>query len=90
MPLFGRPSLNWSWNAGVDRGVGTCVLAAAILRNQSEGAPGSIVGLDINPYAGRFVAAPYDAVVRLAIQDCWNYLDSESREIDIFFTTPRR
>ena len=44
---------------GVDKGLGTCVLAAALMRNAEEGAPGRIYGTDINPRAGILFAEPY-------------------------------
>lgn len=37
---------------GVDKGLGSCVLAAALLRNAAEGHPGRVSSIDINPEAG--------------------------------------
>lgn len=37
---------------GVDKGLGSCVLAAALLRNAQDGHPGRVTSLDINPEAG--------------------------------------
>jgi predicted O-methyltransferase YrrM len=44
---------------GTDKGLGTCVLAAAVLRNES----GRVTTIDINPAAGSLVTGPYAAVV---------------------------
>ena len=35
--------------SGVDKGLGTCVLAAAVLRNREQGAPGTVYAIDISP-----------------------------------------
>lgn len=70
--------------SGIDRGVGTCVLAAAILRNQSEGYDGRVVGLDINPYAGRYIKAPYDQVVDVVRTSSLDYLNEFDGKIDLF------
>ena len=37
---------------GLDKGLGTCVLAAAVLKNRDEGAPGTVHAIDFNPVAG--------------------------------------
>ena len=60
--------------SGVDRGVGTCVLAAAMLRNAEEGCCGKVIGLDINPYAGNYVAGPYSSVVEIVCGDSLAFL----------------
>ncbi|MCH7909418.1 MAG: class I SAM-dependent methyltransferase [Candidatus Hydrogenedentes bacterium] len=70
--------------SGVDRGIGTCVLAAAMLRNAEQGYSGKIIGLDINPYAGRYVAEPYSSVVDLVFGDSLEFLRHIGNEIDVF------
>jgi predicted O-methyltransferase YrrM len=47
---------------GVDKGLGACVLSAALLRNAAEGAPGRYVGIDHNPQAGWLLAEPWSRV----------------------------
>jgi predicted O-methyltransferase YrrM len=70
---------------GVDKGLGTCVLAAALLRNADEGAPGRVTSLDINPEAGYLAkAAPYDRVVDLVIGDSIASLGALDRPVDLF------
>ena len=54
---------------GVDKGLGICVLAAALLRNEQEGTPGKLYAIDINPSAGWLLAPPYDRVTELIISD---------------------
>lgn len=72
--------------SGVDRGIGTCVLAAAMLRNAEQGDSGKIIGLDINPYAGRYVAEPYSSVVDLVFGDSLEFLRDIRNEIDVFYS----
>ncbi len=70
--------------SGVDRGVGTCVLAAALLRNGQEGAAGQVFGLDIDPLAGSYVAGPYEDVVHLIHGDSLTFLDAMTQDVDVF------
>lgn len=70
--------------AGVDKGLGACVLCAALLRNRLEGHPGAYVGLDLNPRAGYLLAPPYSDVGRLVVGDSVRTLDTFEKEIDLF------
>ncbi|MFC7246751.1 class I SAM-dependent methyltransferase [Catellatospora aurea] len=70
---------------GVDKGLGTCVLAAALLRNAAEGHPGRVTSLDINPEAGYLAKAePWAGVVDLVIGDSIATLDAMDRPVDMF------
>jgi predicted O-methyltransferase YrrM len=70
---------------GVDKGLGTCVLAAALLRNEAEGAPGRVTSLDINPEAGYLARAkPWADVVDLVIGDSIASIEALDRPIDLF------
>jgi hypothetical protein len=44
---------------GVDKGLGSCVLTAALMRNAAEGFPGYYYGTDVNPNAGYLLKDPY-------------------------------
>lgn len=56
--------------SGVDKGLGSCVVAAALLRNAEDGSPGRLTALDINPEAGYLVhAEPWASVIDLRIGD---------------------
>jgi len=44
---------------GVDKGLGACVLAAALKRNKEEGHEGRYYGTDINPKAGYLLSGDY-------------------------------
>lgn len=70
---------------GVDKGLGTCVLAAALLRNAAEGHPGRVTSLDINPEAGYLAKAqPWSTVVDLVIGDSIASIGALERPVDFF------
>jgi len=68
---------------GVDKGLGSVLLCAALLRNQAEGFYGQYFGTDINPDAGFLLAEPYTRVGRILYGDSIQYLQSIPR-IDLF------
>jgi hypothetical protein len=70
---------------GVDKGLGTCVLAAALLRNAADGSPGRVTSLDINPEAGYLARAePWADVVDLVIGDSIASIGALDRPVDLF------
>jgi predicted O-methyltransferase YrrM len=70
---------------GVDKGLGTLVLASALLRNAAEGHPGRLTSLDINPEAGYLAkAAPWSDVVDLVIGDSIASIGALDRPVDLF------
>lgn len=70
---------------GVDKGLGSCVLAAALLRNAAEGHPGRLTSLDINPEAGYLArATPWAEVVDLVIGDSVTSIRALDRPVDLF------
>jgi predicted O-methyltransferase YrrM len=70
---------------GVDKGLGTCVLAAALLRNAAEGHPGRLTSLDINPEAGYLArSAPWSEVVDLVIGDSVAAIADLDRPVNLF------
>lgn len=70
---------------GVDKGLGTCVIAAALLRNAAEGYPGRVTSLDINPEAGYLTKAePWSSVVDLIIGDSLVSIERLDRPVDLF------
>ncbi|HEY5032344.1 MAG TPA: class I SAM-dependent methyltransferase, partial [Actinomycetes bacterium] len=64
---------------GTDKGLGSCVLAAAVLRNGH----GRGTTLDINPAAGAMIAGPYAEVIDLRIGDSLDTL-AQLDAIDLF------
>jgi predicted O-methyltransferase YrrM len=70
---------------GTDKGLGTCVLAAALLRNAADGHPGRVSSMDINPDAGYLVAAePWSTVVDLISGDSVASIRALTTPIDVF------
>jgi predicted O-methyltransferase YrrM len=70
---------------GVDKGLGTCVLASALLRNAAEGHPGRVTSLDINPEAGYLARGePWARVVDLVIGDSIASIRNVDRLVDLF------
>jgi hypothetical protein len=69
---------------GVDKGLGSCVLAAALLRNQSEGHPGRYLGTDINPQAGWLFQGPYRQTGEILYGDSIESLNRLEGPIDLF------
>ncbi|MEV0880465.1 class I SAM-dependent methyltransferase [Micromonospora echinofusca] len=70
---------------GVDKGLGSCVLAAALLRNVADGHPGRVTSLDINPEAGYLArTAPWSEVVDLVIGDSIASIAALDRPVDLF------
>ena len=47
---------------GVDHGVGSCIISAALLRNIEEGFEGRYSGTEINPFAGMLLSDKYATV----------------------------
>ncbi len=69
---------------GVDRGLGTAVLAAAMLRNKEEGFPGLIYATDIVPTCGHLLADPYARYCRVILGDSVDTLKKFSETVDVF------
>jgi hypothetical protein len=70
---------------GVDKGLGSCVFAAALLRNAREGHPGRITSLDINPAAGYLARAePWSSVIDLRIGDSIESITALTEPVDLF------
>ena len=70
---------------GVDKGLGTVVLASALLRNAADGDPGRLTALDINPEAGYLARAePWSEVVTLVIGDSVASLGALETPVDLF------
>ena len=64
---------------GTDKGLGACVLAAAVLRNGS----GRVTTIDINPDSGTLITGPYRDVVDRRIGDSVAAL-AELGRVDLF------
>jgi predicted O-methyltransferase YrrM len=69
---------------GVDKGLGSCVIAAALLRNAEEGRPGRVTSIDINPEAGFLVTGRWSSVVDLVIGDSQARIAELTTPVDVF------
>lgn len=69
---------------GIDKGLGSCVICSALLRNQAEGHSGQYYGTDINPDAGFLFTSPYDQVGKILYGDSIESLQLLSESIDLF------
>lgn len=69
---------------GVDRGLGTAVLAAAVRRNAQEGFPGVVYGTDLVPTCGYLLAEPYRSHCRILLGDSVESLRRLTEPVDIF------
>ena len=69
---------------GVDKGLGSCLLTAALMRNSEEGYPGTYYGTDINPKAGYLLQAPYNQFGQILYGDSIDSLKKLAVTIDLF------
>lgn len=70
---------------GTDKGLGTCVIAAALLRNTAEGRAGQVTTIDVNPEAGYLTRAePWAAVIDQVVGDSLTTLAALADPVDIF------
>jgi len=69
---------------GVDHGVGSCVLASALLRNISEGFDGRYFGTEIRPEAGQLFCGKYATVGEILYADSISSLEKLDNKIDLF------
>jgi len=69
---------------GVEKGLGACVLTAALKRNAAEGFPGKYIGTDINPKAGSLFKEPYSDYGTIMYGDSITSLEKIHEQIDLF------
>ena len=69
---------------GVDRGLGTAVIAAALKRNADEGFPGLVYATDIMADCGHLLAEPYKSFCKILIGDSVASLKKFPEPVDIF------
>lgn len=65
---------------GTDKGLGSCVIAAALLRNGK----GHLTTIDINPEAGYLISQPYSAVIDRRVGDSLETLRALTVPVDVF------
>lgn len=68
---------------GVDKGLGTCVLAAAVMKNQAEGYPGHVYATEIDPQGGFLLQPPYTQFGTILYGDSIQTLQKFPHPIDL-------
>ena len=68
---------------GVDKGLGTCVLAAAMMKNQAEGFPGHVYATEIDPRGGFLLQPPYTQFATILYGDSIQTLQKFPHSIDL-------
>lgn len=69
---------------GVDKGLGSVLMCAAIEQNTKEGYKGRFYGTDINPSAGYLLSGKYKEYGEVLYGDSITTLSSFNKEIDLF------
>lgn len=69
---------------GTNKGLGTCIIAAALLRNAKDGTPGYIYTTDIDPVSGELFQAPYNAYGKILFGDSITSLQQLDATVDLF------
>jgi predicted O-methyltransferase YrrM len=69
---------------GVDKGLGSVLLCAALLRNRAEGHEGFYFGTDINPEAGFLLSGKWAEVGKILYGDSIESLRKLNQPIDLF------
>jgi predicted O-methyltransferase YrrM len=71
---------------GVDKGLGACVLTAALIRNEADGSPGRYYGTDIQPRSGFLLGGRYRELAKVIVGDSITSLSSFNKTIDLFIS----
>jgi len=69
---------------GIDKGLGSCVLASALIKNKEEGFEGYYYGTDINPKAGYLFDDVYKKFGEILYGDSIESLKKFDKKIDLF------
>lgn len=69
---------------GVDKGLGACILTAALMKNREEGYEGRYFGTDINPAAGYLFTGIYAECGQILYGDSIESLSNFEHTIDLF------
>jgi len=70
--------------SGVDKGLGACIITAALKRNTQEGKMGRYIGLDINPMSGKLFSSPYTDYGKFICMNSHTYLKKMKEPVDMF------
>jgi hypothetical protein len=70
--------------SGIDKGLGSCLIAAALMRNAEEGHHGRLSALDINPDAGYLIQGGYRDFVDIVRGDSLQTIPALTVPVDLF------
>ncbi len=70
--------------SGVDKGLGSCVIVAALRKNKEEGFSGKYYGTDKNPKAGHLLSGEYAKFGKILYGDSIQSLRKFNSKIDLF------
>lgn len=70
--------------SGIDKGLGSSLIAAALLRNAEEGHPGRLSALDINPDAGYLIHGCLRDFVDIIVGDSLTNIPALTAPVDLF------
>lgn len=70
--------------SGIDKGLGSCLIAAALRRNAEEGHPGRLSALDINPDAGYLIGGDYRSFVDIIPGDSLETIPALDTPVNVF------
>ena len=68
---------------GVDKGLGSCVIASALIKNGNEGHEGVLHNVDTDSSSGWLIESPYETLVRSHQTDSLSFLSNFDENIDI-------
>lgn len=71
---------------GVDKGLGSCILISALMKNKEEGHIGYHYGTDINPKAGYLITGEYSKHSKILYGDSIESLKKFNKKIDLFIS----
>lgn len=71
------------FEAGTEKGFGSCVMAAALQKNANEGRPGVLQCVDMSPDAGYLFALPYSEGMIKSVDDSVRAIENCKSEIDL-------
>lgn len=69
---------------GIDHGVGSCVIASALLRNAMQDQHGRYFGTEIRTEAGKLFSTPYNSIGEILYGDSIESLERFDQPIDLF------
>ena len=70
--------------AGMDKGLGACIIGAALLKNSADGNPGKYYGISLKAQDAFLMDFPYDSHGEIVIGNSVDFLRNSELNIDLF------